>query len=341
MNSDHRLTRKRFTEITSSFRNKRLLVLGDVGVDRYTVGEATRLNAEAPVPIVSVESVTDKLGLSGNVADNVKAFGAEPWLATLVGNDRHGEELRALLQDKGIADNLVLGRDSRRTILKERVVANNQQVVRVDHETVGDVSAGDAAFLWEHLEARIADCDAVIIEDYAKGVMTEDLAQKTIKLARDHKKFVAVDPPSTSHRRHIARFKGANLVTPNLHEAEKLSGQEMRTAKQLEEAGLALQQEMDCEVMVITQGKDGMSLFPRGHERLQVPTFARSVFDVSGAGDTVVAMLTLAQVSGADLRESALLANFAAGCEVGKPGTATVALDELAAYIESIDGFSS
>mgnify|MGYP003393635776 CR=1 FL=1 len=330
------LSEKRFLEITSQFAMKRILIVGDVGVDRYTIGEASRLSPEAPVPIVAVAQVTDKLGLAANVADNARAFGAHPLLASLVGKDRNSEELFGLLREKDIATDLVLARESRRTTMKERVIANNQQVVRVDHEGSAELSPADEDFLWSKIEARIDDCDAVIIEDYSKGMMTQKLCNRIITTAKAKKKLVAVDPPSASHPRYIDYYSGATVLTPNTLEAERLSGVEIRSQKQALEAGKLLLEKFKCELLLITQGKQGMTLFSRNEAPLEVPTFARVVFDVSGAGDTAVTMLTLALASGATREESAVLANFAAGVEVGKPGTATVTLEEVKEYMREL-----
>lgn len=334
------ISEKRFHEITREFSKKRLLIVGDVGVDRYTVGEASRLSAEAPVPIVAVSTITDKLGLAANVADNARSFTALPILATLIGKDRYGEELVQLLRTNQIDVQAVFSRESRRTTLKERVIANNQQVVRVDHERSSDLSRADEDYLWAQIEKLIPDCDAVVIEDYSKGVITQSLSNRIIAEARKHRKLVAVDPPSASHPRYIEYYRGASVLTPNTQEAEKLSGMEMRTQEQTVVAGKFLLDKLACDLLVITQGKQGMTLFSRDREPMQVPTFARVVYDVSGAGDTAVTMLTLAMVSGASLEESALLSNFAAGVEVGKPGTATVSLDELKDYMHKLQALN-
>ena len=330
----------RFQEITGAFAAKKLLIVGDVGVDRYTVGEASRLSAEAPVPVVAVALVTDKLGLAANVADNARAFGAKALLASLVGKDRFAEELVELMREKSIESKWVFHRPTRRTTMKERVIANNQQVVRVDHEGSHELSKEDEDFFWKEVEPLIAGSDAVVIEDYSKGIITQKLSNKIIQAARAAGKLVAVDPPSASHPRYIDYYKGASVLTPNTQEAEKLSGMEIRSQEQAVEAGNFLMAKLACDVLIITQGKMGMTIFTKKGAPMQVPTFARKVFDVSGAGDTAVTMLTLAMVSGATLEEAAVLANFAAGVEVGKPGTATVTLDEVREYMRDLDALT-
>lgn len=334
------ISRTRFTEIAEKFPKRTIMVVGDVGIDRYTIGEATRLNPEAPVPVVAVSRVNDKLGLASNVADNIVCFGAKPMLVSLIGEDRYGEELCELLKQKNISSQTILKRSSRKTTMKERIVANNQQVVRVDYEGTGELTKADEDFIWPEIERGLATADAVIIEDYSKGVITQALAQRLIRKAREMGKLVAVDPPSASHMRYRDAYRGASLITPNLQEAEKLTGLEIRNPEQVREAGEKLLNDFSLDVAIITQGKDGMTIFRKGEEPMRVPTFARAVFDVSGAGDTVISMLVLAMTAGASLKEAAILGNFAAGVVVGKPGTATVTVQELRDYMEQTGGLT-
>lgn len=337
-NSKYALQRKRFQEIVGNIPGKRILIVGDVGVDRYTIGTATRLSPEAPVPVVAVSSQKDKLGLAANVADNVKAFGALPFLASLVGEDHVREELFGLLRKSGISYDHVVSHASRRTTLKERVIAQDQQVVRIDHEMVGPLTEEAESVYLEKVLPLIAGFDAIIIEDYGKGLLTDRVARSVIEEAKKHNRFVTVDP--TTAVRSPSIYRGVSLFKPNAHEAELLSGVEIIDESSLKRAGAVLLQEVDAPIVVITQGKAGMTLFTRADAPVNIPTFARAVYDVSGAGDTVIAMLTLAMVSGATLVEAALLANFAAGVEVGKQGTATVTLEELEQYMQVVGGLA-
>lgn len=331
----------RFDELARSLAQRKVMVVGDVGIDRYTIGEATRLNPEAPVPIVTVVRQADKLGLAANVADNICAFGARPVLLSLIGADRYGDELRTLLAEKGIAATGILASSHRKTTLKERIIANNQQVVRVDYEGASELRAEDEELFTKSIEQAMPGVDAVIIEDYSKGVITKSLSQSVIRLAKAHGKLVAVDPPSASHPRYVEYYRGATMLTPNLQEAEKLSGVDIRSQAHVVEAGKVLLGRMEAEAVVVTQGKDGMTIITATNPPLQVPTFARAVFDVSGAGDTVISMIVLARASGARLEEAAVLANFAAGVEVGKSGTATVSIAELKDYIKQTGGLAN
>jgi len=338
MSSKYTVKRSRFDEIIGKFSQKKIMIVGDVGVDRYTIGTASRLSPEAPVPVVAVHSVKDKLGMAANVADNIKSFGAIPYLTSMIGKDRIGEELHALLKENKIINDYVFPHSSRRTSLKERVIAQQQQVVRIDHEITEALNSEAEDFFLEKATKLLQQFDAVILEDYAKGLLTDNVARGIISAAQRAGKFIAVDP--TTVVRSPATYKGVSLFKPNANEAEKLTGVEIRNEKTLYEAGNVLLQEIDAPIVIITRGKDGMTIFTKNTKALHIPTFARSVYDVSGAGDTVIAMLTLAHISGASIEESALLANFAAGVEVGKQGTATVSIQELEEYMQALGGFA-
>lgn len=339
MISKYALRRDRYLEIMGNLLGKKILIVGDVGVDRYTMGTATRLSPEAPVPVVMVAEQKDKLGLAANVADNVKSFGGIPVLASLVGEDRFCEELLGLLQQKSISSELVLRHSSRRTTLKERVLAQDQQVVRIDHETTAPLGADAESYYLKNVIPRIGDFDAIILEDYGKGLLTNNVISSIVAEATKQKVFITVDP--TTSVRSPAVYKGVSLFKPNASEAERLSGIEIHDQASLHRAGAALLDSVAAPIVVITQGKAGMTLFTGKEKPVQIPTFARSVYDVSGAGDTVISLLTLALVSGATLVEAAVLANFAAGVEVGKQGTATVSPEELEQYMGQMGGLVS
>lgn len=331
MSASYGMKRQRFEEITAKISTRKVLILGDVGVDRYTVGTASRLSPEAPVPVLLVTSQADKLGMAANVADNVRTFGAQPLLSSLVGEDRVCEELYALLKSTGIDSAHVHSHKSRRTSLKERVIAQPQHIVRIDHEKPEPLSAdAEKLFLGKALPL-LAQCDAVILEDYAKGVLTEGVLSAVIAEAKKQGKLITADP--TTIVRRPSDYKGVSLFKPNRDEASRLSGIDIRDEASLRAAGDFFLREVDAAMVVITQGAAGMTLFTKTEKPVTIPTFARAVYDVSGAGDTVISMLTLAISCGATLTESAILANFAAGVEVAKQGTATVTLQELEEYM--------
>jgi rfaE bifunctional protein kinase chain/domain len=320
-------SRGRLKEILRAFKEKKILVIGDVGVDRYTLGTVDRISPEAPVPIVHVQEEKHKLGLAANVADNVQALGGSPLLCGIVGKDRGAEDFRKLLKEAKIDSEHLVVDSSRRTILKERIVSENQQLLRVDYESLGAMGARAEAALIKMIKTQIAECDAVILEDYAKGMITQRVAQAIFQTAKKLRKVVAVDPNSKTV---LEMYQGATFLTPNTREAEALSGIKITDPKSLGEAGRVLLRKTRARNVVITRGKDGMAVFTAGKAVVQViPTYAREVYDVSGAGDTVIAVMALAASVGAKIEDAAVLGNLAAGVEVGKRGTATVSPDEI------------
>lgn len=326
-----KLQKGRVDRIVSQFAKRKILVFGDVGVDKYTIGRVTRISPEAPIPVVEVSDTQLKLGLAANVADNISALGGKPLLVGMVGADGGANEFKDLLKTSKIPNRYLVVDRTRKTTLKERVVAESQQVVRIDHETPGKVNARVIKETWTVLEKAIAESDAVIIEDYSKGLVEISLCRQIMQACDDKGIPVLVDPNRSSKP---TLYQGCTVITPNTSEAEALSGVAITDSSSLRLAGQRILDEVKARIVIITRGKDGMAIFARGEPHpVLIPTFAREVFDVSGAGDTVIATLALALVSNADIIEAALLANFAAGVEVGKRGTATVSLTELKEYI--------
>lgn len=309
------------------FKNRKILVIGDVGVDRYTIGTVERISPEAPVPIVRVEEERHKLGLATNVADNISALGGTPRICGIVGADRHAEALRGLLKRAKISvDDLVVDPE-RRTVLKERVVSDRQQLLRIDYESTTDVTNEIREKLFRKISKIVPFCDAVIVEDYAKGLLDRKLLHRIFLLARKHKKLLAVDP---NVKTPMSYYMGATLLTPNTKEAEALAGSRIKDMDSLFDVGSRILRMTGAAHVIITRGKDGMAIFSQSNKKVHlIPTYARDVYDVSGAGDTVIATLTLALASGASVSEAAVLGNLAAGVEVGKRGTATVTPEEV------------
>ncbi len=330
------LSDARVKRILSQFRKRRILVFGDVGVDQYTVGKVHRISPEAPIPVVEVAHVSHKLGLAANVADNVAALEGAPVLVGLLGRDNGARVFRGLLAQHRISSRHLADDGTRPTTLKERVVAESQQVVRIDYERKGPPSPRAAQAVERALKRAVRQADCIIIEDYAKGLVTAQFCELLIGEATKRGIPVLVDPNAKSPLKH---FRGCTLVTPNTAEAEALTGVMIDSDAKLREAGRRLLQELASPHVIITRGKEGMAIFSRGvSDPVVIPTFAREVFDVSGAGDTVIATLALAMVSGASVVEAALLANAAAGVEVSKRGTATVTQAELKDYIRALRG---
>jgi rfaE bifunctional protein kinase chain/domain len=306
------------------FAEKQLLVVGDIMADEYIWGSVSRLSPEAPVPVVEVKSETVRLGGAGNVAANIRSLGGTPILVGVVGNDPPGKRLVDQLEAAGIKSDGVVVDRTRPTTIKTRVVAGSQQIVRFDRESSMDLSKDVTerllAFVVEHL--RMAD--GVVISDYAKGVISKRVAQRIFPLARRQRKVIVVDPKV----HHLHLYKGATVVTPNHHEAAAFARVPLSDEQHLFEVGSTLQQKLGVSAVLVTRGEQGMSLFEDGRVT-HIPTAAKEVYDVTGAGDTVIAALGLALASGATMREAAVIANHAAGVVVGKVGTATVGLQEL------------
>jgi rfaE bifunctional protein kinase chain/domain len=323
----------RLKEILRKRMPKRsVLVLGDVGVDRYTIGSVKRISPEAPVPIVLVEDEQLKLGLAANVADNVQALGGIPLLIGIVGSDRIAQDFRKLLRASKIPSSHLIEDESRRTVPKERIVSERQQLLRVDYETIGPLSAPTRAAVLRRFRELMARADFVILEDYHKGLLDEELARGIFAAARKAGKLVAVDP---NERTPIEWYRGAFLLTPNTGEAERLSGVQILDEASLAGAGARILEATSARHVVITRGKEGMAIFSRGSHGIRlIPTYAREVYDVSGAGDTVISVLALALAGGGTIEEASILGNLAAGVEVGKRGTATVSQDEVEVALE-------
>jgi D-beta-D-heptose 7-phosphate kinase/D-beta-D-heptose 1-phosphate adenosyltransferase len=294
-------------------------------VDEYIWGSVSRLSPEAPVPVVEVKAESFRLGGAGNVAANIQSLGGRVILAGVVGNDLPGERLIHEIEAAGIKSDGVVVDRSRQTTIKTRVVAGSQQIVRFDRESMSDLSKEAADRLLEVVTNRLAEADAVLISDYAKGVISKRVARQILSLARRHRKIVVVDPKV----HHFPLYKGATVITPNHHEALAFAhlpawGQEDLLAV----AGRELLRKLEVKAILVTRGEAGMSLFEDGRVT-HIPAVAKEVYDVTGAGDTVLAALALAMASGASLREAAVIANHAAGVVVGRAGTATISREEL------------
>ncbi len=301
---------------------RKVLVVGDVMLDHYVWGDAHRISPEAPVPIVEI-------GRDANVAVNCAALGASVGVAGFIGGDEAGQRLRELLKSHGIQTIATPG--TGQTIIKTRVILQRQQLCRLDRESPASAYRVPPAKIRRALGAALIDADAVILSDYAKGLLSQDLVSETIATARKLGKFVALDPKP----RNAIKFEGVDLLTPNRKEAAELAGIEWQPGHSFpaEDICRILHERHDVKHLVITLSEDGMLLSTAGKPRQQIPTAAREVFDVSGAGDTSIAALVLALSAGADLETAAHFANAAAGVVVGKLGTATASPAELLAHL--------
>jgi rfaE bifunctional protein kinase chain/domain len=308
----------------------KILVVGDLMLDHYIWGDATRISPEAPVPVVDIARDTWTGGGAANVALNIAALGARCTVFGFLGADDPGARLRALLREKAIE--VIVPPGDAATIVKTRVLVQHQQLCRLDRESAPGRYAVDPAAAGRLLAKAIAWCDAVVLSDYAKGLLTDGLVERVSRLARTGGKFIALDPKP----KHPLAFQGLDLITPNKREALQLAGIEPAPGAPFPAAAVCarLHERFATRNLVVTLGEDGMLLGSGGEAIKTIPTAAREVFDVSGAGDTALAGLVLALNSGAGLEEAAHFANVAAGVVVAKVGTATVAPQELLAHLE-------
>lgn len=308
------------------FPRKRVLVVGDLMLDHFIFGGVSRISPEAPVPVVEMTRETEMPGGAGNVAANIASLGAQVSVVGMVGQDGASRRLLSLLQAMPVDTAAVVGSPTRPTIVKTRIIAHHQQVVRVDREVRGDLDAPAARQIRAHLERLLPSMDALVLSDYAKGVLSAPLLRWLIPQARRRRIPITVDPKVENFK----RYREVTCVTPNLKEAME-GGQVLRLQSEadVEALGERLRRRLNAASILITRGEKGMSLFEKGRPPLHIPTRAQEVFDVTGAGDTVIGVLTLALAAGSSLRSAAELANYAAGIVVGKIGTASVTPAEL------------
>lgn len=317
-------------------KGKEVLIVGDVGLDEYVLGQVRRISPEAPVPVVEVDNEECRLGLSANVAQNVASLGGVPKMVAVVGRDATADQLRGLLAQSGASPDWLVVDDSRPTTRKLRVMVQNHHIVRVDYEHRQFLSDKVEAEVLSRVEAGIADAAAVVIQDYAKGVVSERLVQNIVGLSRKHGKRVMVDPHRTTP---IQTYRGVDLFKPNYDESCALAGMpaddHRKDPTHLDRVGRKLMEMVGCSHLVITRGKEGMRLFEKDLV-MELPTNAKEVYDVTGAGDTVIAALALAWGSGFGLDQACALANFAAGVVVGKVGCVPCSVEELLAAARGV-----
>lgn len=318
-------------DLVGHFPEHHVLVVGDVMLDEYVWGDVTRISPEAPIPVVDVVRESARPGGAANVMANVWSLAGRGSIVGLVGADATGEVLRSLLGKLGVDGTGLVVDEGRPTTLKRRIVAHGQQVVRVDRESRDAVGREACHRLADRVRDRIDEVEAVIISDYGKGVVTPELVQTILGLADGTGKPVVVDPKSS----RLDRYRGVTIMTPNHHEVESSMGVELTDNKVLEEAGRRMLHELSCQAILITRGEKGMSLIEQ-ETTAHIPTVAKEVYDVTGAGDTVVAAMALALSAGGTMLEAAHVSNHAAGLVVGKVGTAPVTRQELRADLRQV-----
>jgi D-beta-D-heptose 7-phosphate kinase/D-beta-D-heptose 1-phosphate adenosyltransferase len=307
------------------FPNTRVLVVGDIIMDEYIWGDVSRISPEAPVPVVDVKRETKMLGGAGNVVNNISSLGGEVILCGVVGDDSTGRQVVKMVKNLGAVTEGILQEPQRPTTIKTRIVAQHQQVVRFDRESRREILPESVERLLGFVKRMRKDIHAIVVSDYAKGVISPRLMKGLRDLVAGSGIILGVDPK----KNNFEHYKGIDVITPNHHEASSFSGIEIVDDETLLRAGNRILQHLKCRSVLITQGKDGMTLFERKGVPLHIPTVARKVFDVTGAGDTVISTFCLGLAAGMDLKSAALISNFAAGIVVGEVGTSTVKAEEL------------
>jgi len=315
---------KRAKDIVERFKDLKILVIGDAMLDRYIIGKVSRISPEAPVPVVEIQREEAKGGGASNVFLNLKALGAHPTILSVIGKDQEGEELKRILGSDGV---FLFQDSSRPTTVKTRVIAHHQQVVRMDREISTKISDETVDKLLNLVD--IKSFDGILISDYNKGVITDTLMEG-IKAGKKGTAKIFVDPKVEN----ILLYKNVNLISPNHGEAERITGVKMRKDQDFLEGARKIKEMLNCQYVVITRGEEGMTYLDENNKGGHLPTKARDVYDVTGAGDTVISILSLSILAGADIREACELSNYGASVAVSRLGTTAVTYSELLKAVE-------
>lgn len=319
------IRQKRLKQLLEKCGGKKIGVFGDIMIDRYVWGRVARISPEAPVPVVEITDESARIGGAANVANNIHSLGGEPVLFGVTGDDYSGKELVQMVSEKGFSVSGIHIDKSRPTTVKTRIIAHNQHVVRTDYESKDDISESLENRLIDSFRIKLNDLDALIIQDYNKGVITNSLIGKIIELAKSHNCPVTVDPKFSN----FFEYKGVTLFKPNIVETQNALGYSIDSDKNIEKAGAELLERLQCEYVLITMGSAGMSLFSKEGYKGNVKTKAVEIADVSGAGDTVIGTLVMMHAAGGDMVEAASIANHAAGVVVGEVGIVPIMPDKL------------
>jgi len=328
------MTINELQKIFKKFKDKKILVIGDIILDRYIFGKVSRISPEAPVPVVDVYEESYRLGGAANVANNIVSLGGNVAIAGIIGKGSAGRIIRDLLEDKKISQDYIF-EDMRRTTVKTRIIGGNQQIVRFDIEERRRLEGKAKEMFLSIIKDAIKSFDAVIVSDYKKGVISKELFKILVNERKNNHLFVSVDPKVG----HFRLYKHVSLITPNLAEASHGAEIDIKDEKTLVKAGNNLIKKLQCDSVVITRGEEGMTIFEKTDSKVKVthlPTVAKKVFDVTGAGDTVIATITLAHIAGASLVDAAKISNIAAGVVVGRVGTSTVTQQEIIDLLKTI-----
>ena len=311
--------------ILNEFKNKTILVIGDLMLDHYIIGDVERISPEAPVQVVKAENEKYGLGGAANVANNVKSLGATPIVIGSVGDDSNGQKVRDIFKKNDISDEGIFINKNQPTTQKTRVIARHQQLIRIDFENSNELSSELYKEIENYIEQIIPDIDGIILQDYNKGLLSKSLIKFILKVANQNKKIIVVDPKTKNFFEYI----NATIFKPNRQEVERNLNIDIKDDKDLLFAAKALIQKINCLYLVITLGEKGMFVYDNKHRYWKIPTFSQEVYEVSGAGDTVISTLVLAKASGCDIKTASIIANHAAGVVCGKVGVATASPEEI------------
>lgn len=315
----------KFIKAVGKFKNRKALVVGDLMLDEYITGGVERISPEAPVPVVHIKNIYNVLGGAGNVAHNISSLGGNVVICGVVGDDAYGKMITENFGRVNVDTSGVVIDESVPTIVKTRVIAHSQQMIRLDRESVKEISGSVERNVFGFLSKTMADVDVVVISDYGKGMITRKLIKKITATASAKKVPVMVDPKLE----HFYDYRQVTLLTPNHHEAGQASGINIKNEEDLLKAGRKIMSKLKPQALLVTRGEKGATLFERGNKITHIPTVAKEVYDVTGAGDTMVSAMALAFASGLSMVDSVKLATFCAGIVVEKVGTATVTPEEL------------
>ncbi len=319
--------------IIENFSNVKVLIVGDVMLDRYLWGSVNRISPEAPVPIVNINKTSVVLGGAANVAANIAGLGAKPILVGVTGDDAEAKVLAEVLEKSNISADFLIPIKDRRTTIKTRLVAHSQHVVRFDHETLTPVSEDDANSIFEKIESVLDEVSIIIISDYAKGFLTENFLTRLITSEDCKNKIILVDPKGKDY----SKYKGATVLTPNRREAADATNLEENRDDLINKAGIKLLEDLELEALLITQGEKGLTLLQKDSDIFHLEALARNVYDVTGAGDTVIASFAVAVGAGANYFEAAKFANISAGLVVEQIGTTAITKEMLLDELKNLD----
>lgn len=323
------MKKERLIEIISNFRKVKLAVIGDIMLDDYLIGTVDRISPEAPVPVVLIKKEKFVLGGAGNVINNLATLGAKSYCYGVVGDDIDGDRLMNAMKSLGVDISGIIRSEERPTIVKRRILGGSQQLLRLDWEDPTDINVILEEAILEKFSQALDNIDGIILSDYDKGVLTSKVSKEIIKLARKKGKIVVVDPKPSN----VENYIGASSMTPNRKEAELCLDKSKK--KTIDDIGKEIREKIKLENLLMTRSEEGVSLYEED-KITNIPTFAKEVYDVTGAGDTVISVYTLAKAAGATWEEAAKIANTAAGVVVGKIGTSTVTVEEIISFYDEI-----